>query len=289
MNIELANRLYEYRKQSGLSQEELAEKLGISRQSVSKWERAESCPDTDNLIELAKVYNVSIDELLNTNKEIKKETIDVEFPQEESKVKVIVNKSNNFKEDDKENNIIFLENEIKVNPSNGDPEYVLSYDELYTEVEGKETKIVDIEKFGKEKKEVSYRARKVKDAINGCLSLVIVGLYIALCSLEVMEWGKFWVVFVFYPVITSLVESIVNKDANDFAFPVFCAGVYVTIGMYLGKWHPYWFIFILVPIYYVIVNAFEKKIIVYFYDGNNEKHNIAIKHGDLKVVSKKDK
>ena len=75
MNIELANRLYEYRKQSGLSQEELAEKLGISRQSVSKWERAESCPDTDNLIELAKIYNVSLDELVNNNvneKQVKK-------------------------------------------------------------------------------------------------------------------------------------------------------------------------------------------------------------------------
>ena len=68
MNIELANRLLQYRKNSGLSQEELAEKLNISRQSVSKWERAEASPDTDNLIELAKIYNVTLDELLNVNK-----------------------------------------------------------------------------------------------------------------------------------------------------------------------------------------------------------------------------
>ena len=53
MNIELANRLLQYRKNSGLSQEELAEKLGISRQSISKWERAEASPDTDNIIELS--------------------------------------------------------------------------------------------------------------------------------------------------------------------------------------------------------------------------------------------
>ena len=50
MNIKIANRLLEFRKRSGLSQEELAEKLNITRQSVSKWERAESAPDTDNLI-----------------------------------------------------------------------------------------------------------------------------------------------------------------------------------------------------------------------------------------------
>lgn len=70
MNIEIANRLLELRKKAGLSQEELANKLGISRQSVSKWERAESSPDTDNLICLAKIYNVSLDEILNTDETI---------------------------------------------------------------------------------------------------------------------------------------------------------------------------------------------------------------------------
>ena len=70
MNIEIANRLLEYRKKSGLSQEELAEKLNISRQSVSKWERAEASPDTDNLIELAKIYGVTMDDLLNVDKPI---------------------------------------------------------------------------------------------------------------------------------------------------------------------------------------------------------------------------
>lgn len=50
MNIEIANRLVSLRKANHLSQEELAAKIGISRQAVSKWERAEACPDTDNLI-----------------------------------------------------------------------------------------------------------------------------------------------------------------------------------------------------------------------------------------------
>ena len=61
MNIEIANRLQKLRKENGYSQEELADKLGISRQAVSKWERAESSPDTDNLIVLARLYNVSLD------------------------------------------------------------------------------------------------------------------------------------------------------------------------------------------------------------------------------------
>ena len=70
MNIEIANRLVNLRKNNNLSQEALAEKLGISRQAVSKWERAEASPDTDNLILLARLYGVSLDELLQTNDEI---------------------------------------------------------------------------------------------------------------------------------------------------------------------------------------------------------------------------
>ncbi|MEC4183631.1 helix-turn-helix transcriptional regulator [Adlercreutzia sp. R21] len=64
MNVEIAERLAARRKLAGLSQEALAEKLGVSRQAVSKWERSESSPDTDNLISLAKLYGVSLDELL---------------------------------------------------------------------------------------------------------------------------------------------------------------------------------------------------------------------------------
>jgi len=64
MNIEIANRLLEFRKQNKFSQEELAEKIGISRQAVSKWECAESSPDLDNLVSLAELYGVTVDELL---------------------------------------------------------------------------------------------------------------------------------------------------------------------------------------------------------------------------------
>ena len=104
MNIKIANRLLEFRKKSGLSQEELAEKLNITRQSVSKWERAESAPDTDNLIELAKIYGVTLDDLLNVDK-----------PMEQTEEKVIeevkitnsgIFLESNLFEDNKGDNII---------------------------------------------------------------------------------------------------------------------------------------------------------------------------------------
>lgn len=85
MNIKLADRLVELRKEHKLSQEALAEKLGLSRQSISKWERAEASPDTDNLIALAEVYGITLDELLGNNepKKRKQET----QPQSENKEK----------------------------------------------------------------------------------------------------------------------------------------------------------------------------------------------------------
>ena len=63
-NVDIADRLVKLRKKNGFSQEALADKIGVSRQAVSKWERSESSPDTDNLISLAKIYNLTMDEIL---------------------------------------------------------------------------------------------------------------------------------------------------------------------------------------------------------------------------------
>lgn len=70
MNVEIAQRLASMRREKGYSQEELANKLGLSRQAVSKWERAESSPDTGNLIALADLYGVTLDELVRVDVDI---------------------------------------------------------------------------------------------------------------------------------------------------------------------------------------------------------------------------
>lgn len=64
MDLKTANRLQQLRKENGYSQDALAEKLGLSRQAISKWERGESSPDTDNLIALAELYHMTLDQLL---------------------------------------------------------------------------------------------------------------------------------------------------------------------------------------------------------------------------------
>ncbi len=87
MTIELANKLTKLRKEHGYTQEELASKLNVSRQAISKWERGEASPDTDNLIELAKLYNISLDELILIDSE-KKEGEETEKSEETKAEKV---------------------------------------------------------------------------------------------------------------------------------------------------------------------------------------------------------
>ena len=60
----LADKIMENRKKNGWSQEELADKLGVSRQSVSKWESAQSMPDMKKILQLSEIFNVSTDYLL---------------------------------------------------------------------------------------------------------------------------------------------------------------------------------------------------------------------------------
>lgn len=84
MNIKLADRLVELRKEHKFSQEALAEKLGLSRQAISKWERAEASPDTDNLIALAELYGITLDQLLGNN-EVKTETTQPQQPVKDPK------------------------------------------------------------------------------------------------------------------------------------------------------------------------------------------------------------
>ncbi|MDT2523845.1 helix-turn-helix domain-containing protein [Enterococcus raffinosus] len=60
----LGNNFYTARKKQGLSQEEVAEKLGVSRQTISKWELDETLPDINQSEKLAAAYKVSLDELI---------------------------------------------------------------------------------------------------------------------------------------------------------------------------------------------------------------------------------
>lgn len=65
--MKLSENLKRIRKENNLSQEQLAEKLGVSRQAVSKWESGQSYPEMDKVIQICKTFNFNMDELMNEN------------------------------------------------------------------------------------------------------------------------------------------------------------------------------------------------------------------------------
>ncbi|WP_369297357.1 helix-turn-helix transcriptional regulator [uncultured Neglectibacter sp.] len=66
-----AEKLKSVRKQAGMSQEQLAEKLGVSRQAVTKWETAAGIPDIENIVAVSALFGISIDDLLSAERGIK--------------------------------------------------------------------------------------------------------------------------------------------------------------------------------------------------------------------------
>lgn len=282
MTLETANRLYELRKKNNLSQEELAEKLDVSRQAVSKWERSEASPDTDNLIGLAKIYGLSLDELIYGKKEVTKEET-LEEPKDETKEEKTEGEKLFVDIDDGEDKVkigpkgIFVEskdgekvkisfNGIKIEniKSDGgdyddedveDDEDDDEDDELYETVF---EEIKNTEKGNTVRVKVS-RPTKFWLEIPYPIICVIAYLIFGFCNI-CGGWALSWVIFVTIPIYYSFVEAIYKRRFSEFAYPVFTAFVYLVLGLYFGNWHPSWIIFVTIPVYYPIANALDKLI-----------------------------
>lgn len=267
MNIEIANRLLQYRKKHNLSQEELASQIGVSRQAVSKWERAEASPDTDNLILLAKLYGVSLDELLQGQEEpqVKEEKVEEE--------------NNTYNETEKENftrsDKVSFKNGIHIHDKNGDKVDIsfkdginvhdrygakvkVGFDGIHVEEGGKEKVYTDEnghvfysdEIKEKKKKSIWYKFPYPLVAI---VLFFVWGFSGAWCGFALS-----WVAFLTIPLYYTLVDAIVKRNATHFAYPVLVVIVYMFLGMLYGLWHPMWIIFLTIPFYYFICEFFKK-------------------------------
>lgn len=73
----LSEKIYTLRKKNGLSQEQLAEKLNVSRQAISKWESGTAVPESEKLITISNYFGVSVDYLLKDGDEDKANTTDI--------------------------------------------------------------------------------------------------------------------------------------------------------------------------------------------------------------------
>lgn len=70
--MKFSDKLQKIRKENNITQEQLADKLNVSRQAVSKWESGTAYPDTEKLIQISKIFNIKIDDLINDNEDIDK-------------------------------------------------------------------------------------------------------------------------------------------------------------------------------------------------------------------------
>ena len=220
MTIEIANRLVELRKKSGLSQEELADKLGISRQSVSKRERAESSPDTDNLICLAKIYGVSLDELLSSDQEVEE---------------IAKDKKEQLKEDLKA-----IEKHLK-------------------EKEEDDDKCKEYRPEWKKRQKI-FTVIGIIDFSLIIAIVAIVHIILAVTKTNetsAMLLKGWWVNYFLAIVISSLGGAIGGKKWTNFAFPILALYVFLFIGMYFDIWSPTWIVFILIPVYYGIAGPID--------------------------------
>ena len=264
MNIETAKRLFEYRKANGFSQEELAEKIGVSRQAISKWERSESSPDTDNLIALAKLYGITIDELLNGTDAPKKieeeqaeETPEYEQAEEENDYtnnekenKTNTNFNNGFNVDDGKDKVHIGWDGIHVESKSGDNVHV-SGNGVHVETKDGHVYNKPTPPF--------YSPKPEKNPwLHALLPITVVSLYLFFGFFTRHGWAIGWIMFLFIPIIETAITAIKTKNPARFCYPVFVIAMYLSGGMILHVWHPTWILFITIPMYYIICDAYNK-------------------------------
>jgi transcriptional regulator with XRE-family HTH domain len=305
MNIEIANRLVDLRKKSGLSQEELAAKLGLSRQAVSKWERAEASPDTDNLICLAKLYGVSLDTLLNTDQSID-EIVKEQVKSDAAPASEATSSSAEAASSSSNEGAAKASQSEAPHPEQTESEQVKDGDEVHIDETGVHFKSgadagsidhngIHIESKDGGSVHIDMSGIHVKDASgkvhegNGTFKMDVVssnakrekhyhtiqaiasGVTVFLCVIaylllgfllpdSYLGWGCSWIVFFLIPLVPSAVEALHKRSFTTFAYPVLVTAVYLLLGMVWGYWHPWWVLFISIPLYYILFEPIDKVI-----------------------------
>lgn len=255
MNIEIANRLVNLRKSNNLSQEALAEKLGISRQAVSKWERAEASPDTDNLILLSRLYGISLDELLKTDEEIPRPIED----KEKGSTGEIVPRN------------LPVQGTADGMDGGGEDEYVhVGFEGVHVKDAGGEVHVgwngihvddkkggdnVHIDKNGVYVNGERYDNRLFRRAGFPMATVICIAYIVIGCAYG--AWHPGWLVFLLIPIWYSLLEAIEKRNAHCFAYPVLATLIFLCMGIFWYVWHPGWVIFLTIPLYYSLVSYFR--------------------------------
>lgn len=232
MDISLSQRLADLRKKNHLSQEALAEKLALSRQAISKWERGESLPDTENLIALAGIYGISLDELLGKT------------PEEETQPEVPGTEP----------------------PAETDSGIITVTD---TEEAGEEETFV--EDSGKKKQKKPKKPKKIKEpmlrpGIHSVLLkipvFIIVPIIYVLLGFAFKVWHPGWLILLLIPIYYLICWAFGARSKKSFYLrvPVFLVTVlvFLALGFSFSMWKTAWIVFLINPLYYWFASVFNK-------------------------------
>jgi len=295
MNIKHADRFLDLRKKHDLSQEELAERIGVSRQAVSKWERAESSPDTDNLIQLARLYNVSLDELLYADEQtdnsgagdilnmVEDDYINriraQDVPDDVHNSQAVESFATVTKTQEPDSTT-YASNTAQHGPDTAkyepaEPRYTSNkaFSELESDIEADIDDLATDFGYGetREQNKAAYESsmyfnrvapedpkfnKKALYAFPYPLVTVIVYL---LSGFLFKLWHPGWLLIltipIYYQIVSVITANTTRKKLNRFPFPIMCVFVFLLSGLFLNLWHPMWIIFLLIPIYYIIANS----------------------------------
>lgn len=272
MNLEIASRLVALRKENNLSQEALAEKLGISRQAVSKWERAEASPDTDNLIALAKLYHVSLDELLKIHEADEEESVkepyekneiciareDVAEPGRDNEQSTDYNgqEAGQTETDDTGEDVHIGFDGIHVKDKTG--EVLVSWKGIHVH-DKEDGNVVDIDKNGvrvngEDARGHLFAMGKETELPLGIIA-IIVYIILGVCF---NWWHPGWLIFLLVPVVSTLIDAVRRHNPNLFAYPVLALVIFLYVGIVYHIWHPTWVVFLTIPVYYSIAGYFVR-------------------------------
>lgn len=255
MNIEIANRLVNLRKKNGLSQEELASKLGLSRQAVSKWERAEASPDTDNLICLAKLYGVSLDELLRTDDDVDtivKEQSKEDSPKPDGKPCA---EDSAYADESKAEYVHLGSDGIHI--KDGGDEVHISSKGIYIKDSNDDDNDNDEDDESKKSP-----LRIAQGVVTASLLFVVTAAYVICGCLFPGVWAYGWIGYFLIPLVACIFETAITKRFETFTgVIVFIAVIsYLIMGFFFNLWHPGWVVFLAIPFYAIVVSPIDNHI-----------------------------
>lgn len=212
MNI--GDKILNYRKSKGYSQEDIANKLNVSRQTVSKWETNQSTPDFDKIVPLCQLFGISTDEFLldkNSNvKEVKNEVIVQDNNDEKGKRKFAINLCVSI--------FLYFVSVMWIIFADavGIDEEI--YVVVFLGIIALATVIIVyaslMRKGIKEKHEKVEDNNPIVKTVNGILALIFTAIYLII-SFATMAWHVTWILWIIYGIVVDIVKLIFQLEDKD--------------------------------------------------------------------------